>query len=60
MSVAVLAPVVAFPDALRQGDDRARMNPRTRRLLHGPILPTLLRHGLAEHPGDAGAGRPPA
>lgn len=41
MSVAVLAPV-AFPDALRQGDDRARMNPRTWRLLHGPILPTLL------------------
>jgi putative MATE family efflux protein len=42
MSVAVLAPVVAFPDALRRGDDRARMNPRTWRLLHGPILPTLL------------------
>ena len=41
MSVAVLAPV-AFPDALGRADDRAGMNPRTRRLLHGPILPTLL------------------
>ncbi len=42
MSVAVLAPVAGLRDAIGQGGDRARMNPRTRRLLHGPILPTLL------------------
>lgn len=40
MSVAILAPSVAF--AAAKPDDRATMNPRTRQLLHGPILPTLL------------------
>jgi len=41
MNVAVPAPVAATPGVSRSGD-LATMNPRTRRLLHGPILPTLL------------------
>lgn len=41
MSVALPIPVAAIPDAPRP-DNLATMNPRTRRLLHGPILPTLL------------------
>ena len=42
MSIAVAAPAVALPDTSLVADDRATMNPRTRRLLHGPLLPTLL------------------
>ena len=42
MSIAVAAPAVALPDISLAADDRATMNPRTRRLLHGPLLPTLL------------------
>ena len=41
MNVAALAPNAAIPGASRPGG-LAAMNPRTRRLLHGPILPTLL------------------
>jgi putative MATE family efflux protein len=41
MNIAVPAPVVAIPSASRQGGVAA-MDPRTRLLLHGPILPTLL------------------
>ncbi len=41
MSVAIAAPGSPLPVAA--GGRPAAMNPRTRRLLHGPILPTLLR-----------------
>ena len=41
MNIAFPAPTAAVPDTSRP-DDPATMSPRTRRLLHGPILPTLL------------------
>ena len=44
MSAAVLAPSpgVALPGVSQPNDLQATRDPRTRRLLHGPILPTLL------------------
>ena len=41
MSMAVLTPLARLPDLARPSPSPA-MSPRTRRLLHGPILPTLL------------------
>ncbi len=42
MSAAVAAPGIALPEISAAADDRTTMNPRTRRLLHGSLLPTLL------------------